>query len=302
MQFWSRRVLLMLGVWTCVVLQLTDRKSAAAEGPPDEPPSAEITWRTDYAQAMKLAEEQRRMMLIYFCDPSEQEPRNHLKTETLEDPAVRRKLLDYVCVRLPLDAEITVGGEPVVLLAHASLREMLGRPGIAILDFAHRDAEYYGHAVSAFPITRKLHYTPGQMRVILDLPAGTLTQRTLIYAVRTHPDRPASTAGQIDANLLEEARSHAKYQAAIRRQGHHHWPRRFRRISARLPDGLSAVEVCAESWPGESLVEAAVECVRCWRYSQGHWSAVRARQRVYGYDMKRGGNGVWYATGIFGRR
>ena len=34
------------------------------------------------------------------------------------------------------------------------------------------------------------------MAVILDLPPGTLTQRTLIYAVRTHPERPASADGQ----------------------------------------------------------------------------------------------------------
>jgi hypothetical protein len=64
---------------------------------------------------------------------------------------------------------------------------------------------------------------------------------------------------------------------------------------------MTASEVCAESWPGENLVEAAVECVRCWRLSQGHWSAVRAAHRLFGYDMKRGSNGIWYATGIFGR-
>jgi hypothetical protein len=29
---------------------------------------------------------------------------------------------------------------------------------------------------------------------------------------------------------------------------------------------------------------------------------VRSRQSFFGYDMKRGRNGVWYATGIFARR
>jgi len=101
---------------------------------------------------------------------------------------------------------------------------------------------------------------------------------------------------------LEEAQSHSQYQADIRRQGHHYWESRFHRIVARLPGGLGAREVCAESWPGENLVEAAIECVRCWRLSDGHWSAVRAPNRCFGYDMKRGSNGVWYATGIFGTR
>jgi hypothetical protein len=82
-------------------------------------------------------------------------------------------------------------------------------------------------------------------------------------------------------------------------QGHHNWETRFVRITSTL-DVLSAREVCAESWPGEHLLEAAVECVRCWRLSDGHWSAVNAYQPMFGYDMKRGRNGIWYATGIFG--
>jgi len=205
-----------------------------------------------------------------------------------------------VCVQLPRDAKITVGGEPVILLEHTAFYEMLGRPGIAIVDFRSADANLRGTVVSTFPITEKLWYSPERMAVILDLPPGTLTQRTLIYAVRIHPEKPASTDGEPLPDLLEEAQGHSQYQAGIRRQGHHFWESRFRRIVARLPGGLSAREVCAESWPGENLVEAAVECVRCWRLSDGHWSAVRASHRFFGYDMKRGGNGVWYATGIFG--
>lgn len=137
---------------------------------------------------------------------------------------------------------------------------------------------------------------------MLDLPPGTLTQRTLIYAVRTHPERPESTDGQPDPYLFDEAESHSEYQARIRLQGHHAWESRFHRINARLPAGCLASEVCAESWPGQGLLESAIECVRCWRFSSGHWSAVRQRHQVYGYDMKRGDNGVWYATGIFGRQ
>ncbi len=60
---------------------------------------------------------------------------------------------------------------------------------------------------SQFPITEQLWYTPEQMAVILTLPPGTLTQRTLIYAVRIHPDRPASTSGQLNSYLAAEAES-----------------------------------------------------------------------------------------------
>jgi hypothetical protein len=101
---------------------------------------------------------------------------------------------------------------------------------------------------------------------------------------------------------MHEAASHARHQASLDLQGHHQWDQRFHSISAQLPAGLIAQEICAESWPGQPLVAAAQECVHSWRQSQGHWNAVRTRHPLFGYDMQRGASGVWYATGIFGRR
>lgn len=293
------RCLLILVGLACTCLALA---SVPSDAPAGDTPEAEVAWRSDYTKAMTQAESRNKMMFIYFCDPGGSQPCNRFKKETLDDPRVRHKLQDYVCVQIPLDAKIKVQGEDMVLLEHESFYEMLGKPGIAIVDFRSTEGSLRGSIVSTFPITEKLWYTPERMAVILDLPAGTLTQRTLIYAVRIHPDKPESTDGQPLPMLFEETLSHSQYQADIRLQGHHTWGSRFRRIVARLPGGMTASEVCAESWPGESLVEAAIECVRCWRFSEGHWSAVRARHRFFGYDMRRGGNGIWYATGIFGSR
>jgi hypothetical protein len=139
------------------------------------------------------------------------------------------------------------------------------------------------------------------LRVLLELPIGSLTQRTLIYAVRLHPESPRSTDGHSHPLLFEEAEKHSSHQASIGVQGHHAWDQRFHRINARLPAGVIAQEVCAESWPGQDLFAAAVECVHSWRQSSGHWSAVSGRHAYFGCDMKRGANGIWYATGIFGR-
>ncbi len=272
----------------------------AAEPAAEDNHLLEISWHTNYDRAMELAEARGKMLLIFFHDPQKSEQSDRFQAETLDHPTVRKGLQDYVCARLPLETKIVVEGEELALLEHKAFREMLGKPGVAILDCAHPEEKTYGYVVSTFPLTKRLWYGPKQMQVILGLPPGTLTQRTLIYAVRTHPDKPASTDGKIDPNLLKEAESHSRYQARIRRQGHHRWAARFPRINALLPGGLTAREVCAESWPGENLVEAAIECVHSWRHSSGHWSAVGGRQRLYGYDMRRGGNGIWYATGIFG--
>ena len=293
-----RCLLILVGLMcTCLVLA-----SAPLDPPAGDAPEAEAAWHSDYAKAMTEAESRNKMMFIYFCGTDCSQSCNRFKKETLDDPRVRRKLHDYVCVQIPLDAKINIQGEDMVLLEHESFHEMLGKPGIAIVDFRSTEGPLRGSVISTFPIIKKHWYTPERMAVILDLPTGSLTQRTLIYAVRIHPDKPESTDGRPLSSLQKEAQEHSQYQANIRLQGHHRWGTRFRRIVARLPGGMTAREVCAESWPNENLVEAAIECVRCWRFSEGHWSAVRARHRFFGYDMRRGGNGIWYATGIFGGR
>ena len=256
-------------------------------------------WYDDYRTAYRAAQQSGRMLLILFADPAPDSLGNRFEQEILADPSLQEKLADYVLAKLPRNARVQQEGQSLVLLEHPAFAEMLGLEGLAIIDLAHRDQKQYGTVVSVFPFLGGHLYTLEQTQEILNLPPGTLTQRTLIYAVRTHPERPASTTGQLDPMLAQEAESHSAYQACIRLQGHHHWDSRFHRISSLLPGGLLAQEVCAESWPGQNLLEAAIECVRSWRLSSGHWSAVRAAHPRYGYDMKKGDNGVWYATGIF---
>lgn len=274
--------------------------SAATEShETDAPSDTGILWLSDYATAAATARRDRRMLLVEFThtdDPLWQ----RFASEVWCDPEVVARTRRYVCVRVPYDVALETDDGRQPLLKHNAFSEMQGRPGLAIIDYVHPNSPYYETVVSQFPVTERFQYSARQVAIMLDLPPGTLTQRTLIYAVRTHPERPASADGELLPELQQEAERHSDYQARIQRQGHHFWERRFHRLNAILPRGLVAREVCAESWPGQGLLEAAIECVRCWRLSSGHWNAVRARHAVFGYDMKRGRNGVWYATGVFG--
>lgn len=265
------------------------------------PPSP--TWLADYAAATRTAKEQKRMLLVYLVP--EGETRSALRDQfekTLADPTVSELLKPYVLARLPQSAVMKEEDREVALLDHPSLQEMEHQPGLFIVDYQTEGEDYFGTVVSVFPFLNGRPYTVDQMKVILTLPKGTLTQRTMVYAVSTHPEHPASVRGTPDPYLFGEAESHSRYQARIRLQGHHFWETRFRRILGHIPPGTLASEVCAESWPGQGLLEAAIECVRSWRLSSGHWRAVSSPQRAYGYDIKRGSNGVWYATGIFAGR
>jgi hypothetical protein len=288
--------------YTLVVLALLASNDDVLGGQPLAQEAQEWVWHHDYAQAQRLAKLQRKMLFIYFESDKPTAALQKFESVTLRDERVREKLRDMVLAKVPLDATIKVDGKKSKLLDHASFREMLHRPGIAIVDYRSEDPNVNGQVVSEFPFQSNKVQKQDSLRTILDLPEGTLTQRTMIYAVRMHPETPASTRGTLSNVLADEAESHSTHQANIRSQGHHQWESRFHRINRRLGNGSTSQEVVAESWPGQTLVDAAIECVHSWRQSPGHWSAVRSRHGRFAYDIKRGRNGIWYATGLFANR
>ncbi|MBI1903885.1 MAG: hypothetical protein HYS13_22510 [Planctomycetia bacterium] len=283
--------------------EVANAKNATNKAPANgQPISAETPiWHTDYAQAYLKAKAEEKFLLIFFDDPQQTDYEKRLLSQL---PQSSQHLTPgrYVLAHLPLDAKVTTNGQESVLVQHESFAELRGGQGVAIVDLMHTKAKFYTYVVSCFPFEQGKTYDSATMDIVLTLPPGTITQRTMVFAVRMQPEGAQSTHGQIDETLAGEAESHSDYQANIGVQGHHNWDVRFHRINARLGADLAAQEVCAESWPNESLVEACIDCVHSWRQSSGHWDAVRSYHPRYGYDIKRGRNGIWYATGIFGRR
>jgi len=207
----------------------------------------------------------------------------------------------FVLARVPISTAVKIDGQHMRLVDHPSFAELDDSAGLVIIDVSRPENNHYGQVVSVYTFPSAGSIPHEHLAALLQLPEGSLTQRTLIFAVRTHPDRPRSTEGELASALADEAESHSLHQARVHASGHHNWDARFHRINGKIPGNLLAQEVCAESWPGQGLVAAAVECVRSWRQSDGHWEAVRQPHAYYGYDMKRGSDGVWYATGIFAR-
>lgn len=211
--------------------------------------------------------------------------------DVLESEELAEYFVEIVPVKIPVDSPT---------FAETKFAEMVRQPGLAMIDYRDESAPHFGEVVSVFPFLKGKAYDSKQVRTMMTLPAGSLSQRSLIYAVRVHPERPASTNSEHSSVLLAETVEHCEYMARVRVQGHQHFDSRFRRITSRMPDHEIS-EVCAESWPGESVLEAAIDCVDCWRQSSGHWRGVSARNSFYAYDMRKGQNGIWYATGLFAK-
>jgi hypothetical protein len=264
-------------------------------------PAVAVEWHAQYEPAVKAAAAEHRLLFLWFFDPHSVAENERFAEDVLGQTAIADVLAQrLIAAKLPLNAQMTWEADPLPLVGHPAFAELRRQPGVAIVDFSDREGAHYGHVVSIYPFSRG-PIGAAKLAVLLDLPQGSLTQRTLIYAVRTHPEAPTSTAGHLSSMLMRETASHAAHQARINLQGHHQWEQRFHAINAQLPAGLVAQEVCAESWPGQDLVAAAEECVASWRQSPGHWEAVSRRHALFGYDMQLGSNGVWYAAGIFAR-
>jgi hypothetical protein len=296
-----------------------------------------LSWETNYAAASQKSKEQSKNLLIYFYAitdspliPNSTEERfvkvgnNEIRQVVYVSPQLqkplpiaaacrefeqrafyKREVLDllnnYILLKLPINAvqESELEGQSgVPILDLPKFREMGHLPGLAVIDYEHNDASYYENLVGILPFLRAKPPTSEQVQTFLTLPPGTLTQRTLIYAMRIHPERPLSTMGTFHPFVTKEATDHSVYQAKKGVLGHQNFGTRSTRISGELEQG-SVSEICAQSWTDEGLFEAAIGCVRAWRNSSGHWSAARKKHTYYGYDMVLGSNNIWYATGIF---
>jgi hypothetical protein len=283
----------------------SDSARTANESSPPRGASAEslpaIQWRRDYRRALQEAEDRQAMLFIWLQNPLHEVADEQFSKFVFDNPGIRKLLDETVPLRLPITAKISSGGEEIAIIDQPAFAEMLGKSGIAMIDMTDPRSPQFRRVTTVYPFARQ-YISASKLAALLQLPHVSLTQRTMIFAVRTHPEHPASASSPASELLLAEAASHSNHQASIQVQGHHNWGSRFQAINARLPAGLVATEVCAESWPGQSLVDAAEECVHSWRQSPGHWSNVRERHALFGYDLKRGNNGIWYGTGIFAHR
>lgn len=259
-----------------------------------------LEWRRNYAAAYAEAKRERKMLLVEFVPDDGSGLERQLDGYIDKDESLKRRMRLMVLARLPHDYESDVPGIKGALVKHSAFKHLSGQTGIVIIDLRDPDAPYYGKVVTALPFSRGkyYHWQPSELKVALELPPGTITQRTMIWAVRIHPESPASTTGTLNPALAEAATQHSGYQARIQVQGHQGWESRFHQVRS-AANANDAKEVVAESWPNENLIDSCIDCVDSWRHSPGHWNAVRGRHRLFGYDIRSGRNGIWYGTGIF---
>jgi hypothetical protein len=304
----QRFVTLMVAIFALTICLPTFANSAAdradsgksVDSKSDTAPPQSIEWLTSYKAAHAKAKQEGRMLLINFMPKEGSSAQRQLDDGIKTDEVLRRRLHSVVMLRLPYGYESDIAGVEGALVKHAAFKELNGETGLVILDLKNSKAPYYGKVVTALPFSSGKYYRwqPNHLKVALNLPSGSITQRTMTWAVRIHPESPASTAGKSDPVLAQVATQHSEYQARVQVQGHQGFENRYQLVRSQTSAG-DASEVVAESWPDQNLIDSCIDCVDSWRHSPGHWQAVRGRHRLFSYDIRRGNNGIWYGTGIF---
>ena len=111
-----------------------------------------VSWSEDYHQALDAAKEERKFALIWFYDTRAASTTERFEREVWSQPEIVRALAEYyVAVRLPTDAEVTIGESQVTLLAHPAFAEMQRSPGIAVLDMTDESSPLFRQVVSVYP-------------------------------------------------------------------------------------------------------------------------------------------------------
>jgi hypothetical protein len=298
----------LVGGWMQLAVAADEAPAKAAEvAKPDAPAKAPefvkaagLDWYADYYDAYRAAASQQKLLLVNVTPGSPSSQQQNAEQWMANDAKLHAKLDSVVRLRVPANATIDVDGKPRTLLSFSAFSHLSGGPGFLIIDLTNKQAPYYGQTVSVLPFSGGKYYNwrGDYLATSLDLPPGTLTQRTMIWAVRVHPERPQSTWGQFNPALAGGATHQASYQASVGVQGHQGFESRFVQLSS-ATGTMGVSEVCAESWPSENLIDACLDCVDSWRHSSGHWQGVSSPHRAFGYDIRLGGNGIWYGTGIF---
>lgn len=126
----------------------------------------------------------------------------------------------------------------------------------------------------------------------------------------THPSKPAREPIQLAGDgfpgamvhrsekndyLMSLAKQHADSMARRQHQDHNDFTERANAVFGKL--GMSASEICAESWKwqvNDTPELLWIEAFKCWKQSPGHWKVASKEHRAYGYAMAKGRNDVWY--------
>ncbi|MBI1311588.1 hypothetical protein GC176_09800 [bacterium] len=250
--------------------------SPVAESPGTEslaserPATAELAsdWSTDYVAAYQQAIAERRFLIMLFRNPAGT-PGDGVSLADLPTTADLGRLSETVRVVVPTTMPVPglSSGTASRLLDHRSFRHLQGEAGVAIVDLTRTDSPNFGRVVSAFPGATDRTSIVAALKPAQSLPAGTISQRSLLLALRTSSENSAFADQTFDPQLNDLANRNSRYMAHLDQTGLFEADERRAAVRERFGENARLRELVFATDAATTIQSAASQAVEHWRSS-----------------------------------
>lgn len=285
-------------------LTIEKRKAPAQESPENAGPEP-LVWHQNYLDAYTEAAQQKRYLLMFFQEASVDSD-SAVSTESVFAPGMRPMLEQFIRVELPLDATVPStdadfieeqGDTSDLLLNHRSFRHLGVQPGLAIVDLTDPASSDHARVVSAVPLPKEGAFGDLDLKLVLELPKGSISQRTLLYMIRRAVPDSSMSMREFSPVLIELAHRNCRYMAHAERLGS--FDESFREaqvIRSFGPDSdLKQLLFATES--KATIHDAAIQAVESWLQVSDSFDVLKKPAKAMGMDMFQADeSGRWYVT------
>lgn len=276
------------------------------EEPATDDPAESLSWHNDYLAAYVEASQEKRYLLMLFRE-------NVVGGEPLSSadkifaPSMRPMLEQFSRVELPLNAAMpNLSGKnndspqndlPNLLLKHRSFRHLGMQQGIAVVDLTDPASPNHARVVSVLPLPEGGQFNGDDLMLALNLPKGAISQRTLLFAIRsTVPDSSLSMR-EFSPALIELAHRNSRYMANAGQTGSFDQENRQRKIEEKFGPQAELKELVFATKSEATIHDAALQAVTSWISNSESFEILDSPATAMGMDMFQDSeSGRWYVT------
>lgn len=281
-------------------------KSETADDTKPDVPVDSLKWHSDYLAAYVEASQEKRYLLMLFRDAVfGGEPLTSI--DDVFAPSMRPILEQLSRVELPLNAAMPIlsdknndsqkKGLPNLLLKHRSFRHLGTQPGIAVVDLTDPSSPNHARVVTVLPLPETGQFQDDSLKLALNLPKGAISQRTLLFAIRsTVPDSSLSMR-KFNSTLVELAHRNSRYMANAGEVGSFDLETRQQRIEQEFGPQAELKQLVFATDSETTIHEAALQAVTNWIETSESFDVLDAPATEMGMEMfQNSESGRWFVT------
>ena len=262
---------------------------------------AALIWHQDYLAGYQQAMQEKRPLLMQFRDISEPDV-SESRIAGFGASELQPLLENFVRVSMPVGSIVpgqTTGQAPSRLLDHRSFRHLNGKAGVVIIDLTEPSAANFARVVSALPLPSDGRFSPEILSKLLQLPAGSIGQRTLLLSIRTATSAPDFTVGEQQPLLNQLANRNARLMAQAEIVGSYEQGGRVAAITEAFGTEAKIGELLYATEGTSTVQEAAIGAVRQWLSTPADKALMSRPATAYGIELFQSQTSQrWFATCI----